>query len=358
MLRQSKGRFLFKSESLLEEFTWIHLEALLKLKKVKKQLIINKENRSDILGLNSEGRLAILELKKGGGRGSIDQLIRYRDGLKKEPPQLDEFSEVDLNKDFLLVAIASQFSKATKTYAQSQIPDCLLLTYKVDKKSDREYLMVFKTLDNKRYSQVKIEVSEDNLLDSLQVFIQGYLLERTEIEENVLEVIKLILSYSPDIQFDSDKTCDFNWLLFGKYDREEKLTLNKSCASFSWNSRKELPRKELELLLSVYLPTIDFNPRTYKRTRVVSGVHLRTDYFINVSEMWDRNVASSRMRNASLRYPLKNREIDEIFDNFEDYYINYRKTEPSRKKLRPVQHSDFTTVKGMVKMALEDWSVR
>jgi hypothetical protein len=30
----------------------------------------------------------------------------------------------------------------------------------------------------------------------------------------------------------------------------------------------------------------------------------------------------------------------------------------SRQQLRPVSHCDFTSVEGMVQMALEDWSVR
>ena len=356
MLRQSKGRFLFKSESLLEEFTWIHLEALLKLKRVKKQLIINKENRSDILGLNFEGRLAILELKKGGGRGSIDQLIRYRDGLKKEPPQLDEFSEVDLNKDFLLVAIASQFSEATKTYALSKIPDCLLLTYEVEKKSDSKYFLIFKTLDQKKYSQVQIEVFEDDLFESLPSFIQGYLLEHTDIRENVLDIIQTILDYDNNIRFDNGTAYDFKWLDFGKYNREGRLTSNKTCASLSLHGIKDFSKEKF--IFSVYLPTVYFNPRTYKRTKIVDWVGVGTDNFINVTSLWDLNVTFSNAVKLGPKYPIKNQEIDETFDNFEDYYINYRKSMKSRKKLRPVQHSDFTTVKGMVQMALEDWSVR
>lgn len=59
-----------------------------------------------------------------------------------------------------------------------------------------------------------------------------------------------------------------------------------------------------------------------------------------------------------LRYPLKTSEIDTVFHSFEDYYTNYRKYMKSRKELRTVTSSDFASVKGMVKMALEDWSVR
>ena len=49
MLRQSQGKYFFKSEALLEEFIWLHLESLLNIRRIKKQHIINKENRSDIL---------------------------------------------------------------------------------------------------------------------------------------------------------------------------------------------------------------------------------------------------------------------------------------------------------------------
>lgn len=43
MLRQSKGKFLLKSEALLEEFIWLHLNPLLNLDPVKNNiLLINK----------------------------------------------------------------------------------------------------------------------------------------------------------------------------------------------------------------------------------------------------------------------------------------------------------------------------
>ena len=103
MLRQFKGKFLFKSESLLEEFTWLYLDDLLNLYPVKKQHIINNQNRSDILGVNRQGQLAILELKKGGGRASIDQLIRYKDNLVDSRIRTTEFSKVDFNKDLILI---------------------------------------------------------------------------------------------------------------------------------------------------------------------------------------------------------------------------------------------------------------
>jgi len=124
---------LFKSESLLEEFIWLHLGSLLNLTKVKKQHIINKQNRADILGVDSLGRLALLEIKKGGDKGSIDQLIRYKDNLINHRLQTPEFSKVDFDKDFLLIAVASYFSDSTRTYAESRIPGCLLLTYQVKK---------------------------------------------------------------------------------------------------------------------------------------------------------------------------------------------------------------------------------
>lgn len=107
MLRQSRGKFFLKSEALLEEFIWLHLKPLLNLDPVKRQCVINKQNRSDILGVNAEGRLAILELKKGGGKASIDQLLRYAEFLRQEYPQGSHFEQIDFSQKFLLIAIAA-----------------------------------------------------------------------------------------------------------------------------------------------------------------------------------------------------------------------------------------------------------
>ena len=111
----------------------------------------------------------------------------------------------------------------------------------------------------------------------------------------------------------------------------------------------------------MYLPTVDFNPRKPVSkcwTKQVAEIFLETENFVNVTDLWDFNTMLCRGSNFHLRYPLKTPEIDETFTSFEDYYINYRKYMKSRKKLRPITHEDFTTVEGMVQMALEDWSVR
>ena len=106
MLRQFKGKFLLKSESLLEEFIWLNLNKLLKINPLKRQYIVNNKNRTDILGITKEGSLAIIELKKKGDKGSIDQLIRYKKNLLKYSSQSSMLSEVDFKRDFVLIAIA------------------------------------------------------------------------------------------------------------------------------------------------------------------------------------------------------------------------------------------------------------
>jgi hypothetical protein len=358
MLRQSKGKFLFKSEALLEEFIWLHLESLLNIRRIKKQHIINKENRSDILAVNSLGQLVILELKKGGGKGCIDQLVRYKKHLMDEQPKVKEFLGVDFSKEFLPIAIASSFSASTKAYAESKLQNCLLLTYEVKKDSDDKYYLIIKN-GNSVFSKIKIEIIEDSLFDSLPSFIQGYLLDKPEIRERVLSIIQRILSYSSDIRFDSytrysddvTKTVEF-----AKYNRQWQILNNKICAEFTYSYGTNFPNGKLSLI--VYLPTVEVNPRSYRWTKKVDGINVSTEDFVNVTDLWDLNSTFSKMLGLPLQYPLKTTDIDETFNSFEDYYINYRKYMKSRQQLRPVSHCDFTSVEGMVQMALEDWSVR
>lgn len=360
MLSQSKGKFLFKSESLLEEFTWLYLWDLLNLYPVKKQHIINTQNRSDILGVNSQGQLAILELKKGGGLASIDQLIRYKDNLMNLRTQTTEFDKVDFNKDLILIAVASHFSASTKTYAESKLPGCLLLTYEVKKTLNGEYFLIFNHLNSTVFSQVKIEVVEDSLFDSLPSFMQGYLLSKPELRENVLTIIHAIQSYSSELRFSSytrySSESVSKELVFAKYNKEGQLLNDKTCVSFTYYYGGIFPKGKL--CLDVYLPTVEINPRTYKRTKKVDGIYVNTNDFVNVTELGDTNSGWSKTLGVPLKYPLKTPEVDETFYSFEDYYTNYRKYMKSRQKLRSVNHSDFTSVEGMVQMALEDWSVR
>ncbi|MBD2740122.1 hypothetical protein [Coleofasciculus sp. FACHB-1120] len=351
---------MFKSEALLEEFIWLHLSSLLNLTHLKKQHIINKQNRADILGMNSLGRLAILEIKKGGDKGSIDQLIRYKDNLINNRPQTPEFSKVDFNKDFILIAVASSFSDSTITYAESKIPGCLLLTYQVKKTLAGEYYLILKNIDNTVLSQVKVEVFEDSLFDSLPSFMQAYLLEKPQVRENVLKMIQTIQSYSSDIRFDSYASYSQDnvskKIVFAKYNKQGQVPKDKTCAFFSYDYGLNFPTGKLSL--EVYLPTVDINPRTYKRTKKVDGIYVETNDFVKVTELRDLNYTFYKNLGLPLRYPFKTPEIDNTFYSFEDYYINYRKYMKSRQKLSPVNHSDFTSVEGVVKMALEDWSVR
>ncbi|MEP0807775.1 hypothetical protein NC996_00650 [Trichocoleus sp. ST-U2] len=351
---------MFKSEALLEEFIWLHLSSLLNLNKLKKQHIINKQNRADILGVDSFGRLAILEIKKGGDKGSIDQLIRYKDNLINNCPQTPEFSKVDFDKDFLLIAVASFFSDSTRTYAENKIPGCLLLTYQVEKTLNGEYYLIFKNIASTVFSQVKIEVFEDSLFDAMPSFMQAYLLERPQIRENVLRIIQTIQSYSSDIRFDSytrySQDNVSKEIVFAKYNKQGQVPKDKICAAFSYNYGLNFPTGKLSL--QVYLPTVEMNPRTYKRTKQVDSIYVETNDFVKVTELRDLNYTLHKAIGLPLKYPLKTPEIDEAFYSFEDYYINYRKYMKSRQKLSPIKHSDFTSVEGVVKMALEDWSVR
>lgn len=353
MLRHFQGKFLFKSESLLEEFTWLYLGSLLNLEPVKKQHIINKENRSDILGVTPSGQLAILELKNGAGKAAIDQLIRYKDNLMKERRNTPEFSKVDFNQDFLIIAIASHFSAVAIEYAYSKLPGCLLLTYNISKNLSGDYYLSFNKLNNTIFKKVRIDILEDSLFDSLPCFIQGYLLACPEKREPILKIIDKILSYDSSISFKTsyrNKSIDF-----AKYNKQGQILNNKTCVSWLYEPEKNFPLGKL--YLSVYLPTVKFNPRKPIQkcwTKEVGGIYLETQDFVNITKLWDLNTRLSK----EPRYPLKTPEIDQTFSSFEDYYINYRKYMKSRQKLRPITHQDFTTVEGMVQMALEDLSVR
>ena len=361
MLRHYKGNFLFKSESLLEEFTWLYLGALLNLEPVKKQHIINKENRSDILGVTPSGQLAILELKKGAGKAGIDQLIRYKDNLIKKRPHTPEFSKVDFNQPFLMIAIASHFSAPTIEYAYSRLPGCLLLTYNITKDVKGNYYLNFIQLNKTILSKVKIDILEDSLFDSLPFFIQGYLLACPEQQEPILKIIDKILSYDSSISFETDYRNHGDsisrWMEFAKYNKEGEILNNKNCASLLYEPQTNFPVGKLSL--GVYLPTTIFFQRKQRWSKQVSEITLETQDFINVTGLLDFSAILFRgSTNAPLRYPLKTPEIDQTFSSFEDYYINYRKYMKSRQKLRPITHQDFTTVEGMVQMALEDLSVR
>ncbi len=364
MLRHFKGKFVLKSEFLLEEFTWSHLKSLLKLEPIRRQLLINKENRADILGVTISGQLAILELKKGGGKDSIDQLIRYRDNLMSERPQSSEFSMVDFNQSFLLVAVASDFSPAAIDYAKSKVPEVLLLTYEIKKNSREDYYLTFTKLDKTIFSQVKIDILEDSLFDSLPSFIQGYLLTNYEKREPVLKIIQKILGYSLSISsntlFHYYSTDIRKSMEFAKYNKQGKIISNKICVALLYDPYDNFAKGKLSLV--VYLPTVNFNPRKPIAkcwTKEVSSIVVETDDFIYVNEVWDLNTRLCKINSDwTLKYPLKTPEIDETFPCFEDYYINYRKYMKSRKNLRPVNRADFTAVEGMVQMALEDWSVR
>lgn len=350
MLRQSKGKFLLKSEALLEEFIWLHLKPLLNLDPIKKQYFINKQNRSDILGVNPEGKLAILELKKGEGKTSIDQLLRYQDFFRKESHQDPNFERVDFSKKFLLIAIASHFNSSTIDYARKMIPDCLLLTHEVKEYDNGEYFLVLKKLDNRILSKISIEIIEDSLFESLPSFIQGYLLDKPQIRERVLLIIQKILSYSPDLSLETQYNSSSKEMFFAKFNKKGELLTDKTCVSFIYHS------EEKYLKIYVYFPTLF--PRLYKNIKTVTTIRIYTDDYINVEKIEDFYTRCYRDDPCYLNYPLRTTEINEVYKSFQDYYINYRKYMKSCQKLRPVDASDFTSVDSIIQMALEDWSVR
>lgn len=362
MLRQFRGKFLLKSESLLEEFIWLNLTQLLKINPLKRQYVVNNKNRTDILGITQERRLVIVELKKKGGKGSIDQLIKYRENVLKYSSQSSVLSEVNFELDFVLIAIAGHFSQQAQEYANNKLPEALLLTYEIQKAQNNEYSLILRKNDNKIYSRVEIDIIEDSLFDSLPSFLQGYLIDKVQHRAPIISIIKQILFFSPDIKFESSSNYDSNgdiqkYLLFTKYDQKGEIINNKICAEFYYyyNSSNKINR----LYLNVYLPTIvQQGIRNVKHKKMIDGILIDSDDFIHVNELRDNYTVLSRIRKNNLIYPLKTIGINETYSSFEDYYINYRKYMKSRKSLRPIDRSDFTLVEKVVQMTLEDWSVR
>ena len=203
VLKQYRGKFLLKSELLLEEFIWLNISQLLQISPLIRQYIVNKKNRTDILGITKDRRLAIVELKKEGSKRSIDQLIRYRENILQDSSESTVLSEVDFNQDFVLIAIAGRFSSQAIEYAQEKLPQALLLTYEIKKDQNNLYYLILRNRVNKIYSKVKIDIIEDSIFDSLPSFIQGYLIDNIQHRHPILSIIEQILSFSSDIKFET-----------------------------------------------------------------------------------------------------------------------------------------------------------
>lgn len=359
MLRQSKGKLLFKSEALLEEIVWLNLYQLLHLTPLQKQCVINAESRSDILGVNSQKRLAILELKKEGGRESIDQLTRYEKDIRNLEKFESKFSSVDFKQDFLLIAIASEFSNSAIDYARNKLPQCLLFTYEIEKTQNNEYFLILRNLDGKIYSKTAITIIEDTLFDSLPAFLQGYLIKNSQIRQQVLKLIEKIISYSSKISFYTQMNYSqegfLKEIIFAKFDLNRETSDNKTCVRIIYKYSINPPDSKLTIF--VYLPSIILG-RSHKRTKQIDSIALETTDFIHIIDFWDCNKTMSKALGIQLRYELKTSGINEVYDNFPDYYTNYRKYMKSRKSLNPLTPSDFTFVESIVQMALDDWSVR
>jgi len=362
MIKFHKGKFLFKSEALLEEFIWLHLSKLLDLSPVAKQYFIDDKNRSDILAVDAQNRLAIIELKNSGGKASLNQLLRYKKALMRHPPDGEEFAPVDWKQEFSLISIAADFSTPAKEYATHNMPNSLLLQYEIDRTKDNRYCLILRDLEGKVYRKQDIEVDEDSLFDSLPPFFQAYLLTQPEIKDRILEIIQRILDYHPSIQFETEanRYYDTKDLKFGKFNKQGKMSHQKTCAHFSYYCGPKDQEKRLSLV--VHLPTMWIIPRRdnlrnqiFQRGRILGGVSIQTDDFYHVTKLTDSNMWMSDYLNTKLRYPFNKHET---YYSFEDYYINYRKQMKSRQKLRPLTHDDFKSVDSVIEMALEDWSVR
>lgn len=219
--------------------------------------------------------------------------------------------------------------------------------------------MVLKKLDNRILSRISIEIIEDSLFESLPSFIQGYLLDKPQIRERVLKIIQKILSYNSEIKIEEKVNYTgrtYKEILFTKFDSKKQILTNKTCAGFNYFPEENIRSGKLQLYIC--LPTVAFQPRQAKWIKGVDAIDIQTEDFVHVTQLLDFNTILHLEGGFQLKYPFQVTGINEIFDNFQDYYINYRKYMKSRQKLRPVDASDFTSVDSIIQMALEDWSVR
>ncbi len=350
MLKQYKGKFLFKSESLLEEFTGLHLEKLLKVSPVKRQYCLDKNNRIDILGKNASGQAIIIELKKGSTKSIIDQLVRYNHAFTQLLESDLDLPGVCFDQKPILIAIASYFSDPTITYAKSRIPECLLLTYEIVKKNGDHFLM-FRQVDGTIYSQTQLEIIEDPLFESLPSFIQGYLLKKSELRPRVTQIIQRILDFHSDLRFSEYVNYTgrlYKQMIFAKFNQKGKILSNKECASLTYYPNEDFPEGKLQLF--VYLPTVQIKPKQGKRIKLVDSIDINSDDFITVKSLRDFNTILCHAGNFPLRYPLMTQDFKQTFDHFEDYYIHYRQYMKSRQKLTPVSRVDFASVDQVLRL--------
>lgn len=106
-LRKTSHGWEFASEQVLEDFIWNHLDDLLQVSPLQRQLSVMDEV-CDILALTADRQLVIIELKNAEYRHVVQQLTRYYSNLLSERP----FSDViDYEKPVRLMAIAPSFHR-------------------------------------------------------------------------------------------------------------------------------------------------------------------------------------------------------------------------------------------------------
>ncbi|MBC7882427.1 MAG: DUF91 domain-containing protein [Anaerolineae bacterium] len=105
LLKKTGTGLQFRTEADLEDVIWEHLEALLNLKPLGRQVSL-AGGIADILGVDPQGGLVIIELKNESDRHIVQQLTRYYEVARKERP----FSAlVDYTRPISLVAVSNEF---------------------------------------------------------------------------------------------------------------------------------------------------------------------------------------------------------------------------------------------------------
>lgn len=263
MLRTTGVGWEFESEALLEDFLKRHLQALLGLKVIAQQHVINGQI-CDLVAISENRQLAILELKNQEDRYITQQLTRYFDAFRDEMPFADL---ADYGQPIRLLAIAPSFHRDNfidRKYSQIQIE---FLTTQIHQ-TESEYSLVLRHLDTEECSTIQIpEVFLPNTheIPSPPKSLLSLLSKCPEADrDGVLQLRQQILSFDRRIR----EVVTPGSILYGS-------GKSNPCAEVRYDSKRE------RATVFLWLPHAII---AYKRRDIVARMRIWTDW-ITVSDL-------------------------------------------------------------------------
>ena len=148
----------FLSEADLEDFIWSNLKELLGIQPLLRQYLTGNQNRCDMLALDHNGRLFILELKKGIDDGIVSQLTRYYESITKNPLTIKEFNK---EQGVSLIAISNDFHRNSLLDAQYSRLDFRFLRYSIQEKNGKLLFQLLDHLDDAKIAEFPIEAARE-----------------------------------------------------------------------------------------------------------------------------------------------------------------------------------------------------